>query len=372
MAYGQYRAVTIDQSQLSADLVDFPFLIQGVYDYLATVGNGGKVTSNSGFDIQPFSDTGATDPLDYELESYDASSGAISIWIRVPAVSASVATTIYLMYGNSSITTDQSHPQDVWDSDFMLVAHVSENAANTTIHDSTVNVTNGAASSNTNGFTVAGRIAKALNFNAARQIIFGNVLNSIFTTGQQFTLECWCNLHVDVGNEKAGLITKAADSVPGPIFGIRFNNFYFESYDGTHNPFAFLAEIDKDIWHHGAYTRIPGADPSGIGYKDGVLTATLNDNTNDISGSSSLKVGGDLSIGNGALFPGLIDEIRISKVARPAGYFLASYNNQVEDSTFWSIGVEVPFGGGGGSVVKMRKTNSALGTRIGSRQVNVA
>ena len=36
-------------------------------------------------------------------------------------------TTIYIYYGNSSISTDQSNPTGVWDANFLAVWHLKEN-----------------------------------------------------------------------------------------------------------------------------------------------------------------------------------------------------------------------------------------------------
>ena len=47
-------------------------------------------------------------------------------WVNVPTVSHTTDTVIYLFYGNSSVTTDQSNAGGTWNSNFMGVWHFPE------------------------------------------------------------------------------------------------------------------------------------------------------------------------------------------------------------------------------------------------------
>jgi hypothetical protein len=44
--------------------------------------------------------------------------------VKIPTVSHTSDTVFYVCYGNASITTDQSTPTSVWDSDFLSVFHL--------------------------------------------------------------------------------------------------------------------------------------------------------------------------------------------------------------------------------------------------------
>ena len=77
MAFAASRAVTIDATKVAGDLVDFPFLFSGTYDYLATLVNGGQVRNANGYDIAWFADASLTTPLDFELESYVGATGEV-------------------------------------------------------------------------------------------------------------------------------------------------------------------------------------------------------------------------------------------------------------------------------------------------------
>src|SRR5690606_15057876 len=52
-------------------------------------------------------------PLDFQRERYTANTGRLSVWVKVPRLSPSLPTVIYMYYGNSSISLDQSG-NNVW------------------------------------------------------------------------------------------------------------------------------------------------------------------------------------------------------------------------------------------------------------------
>jgi len=113
--YNYSRSITIDHTKCgSANSTNFPVLVAGTYSYLATVANGGNVTSASGYDIIFTSDSAGTILLNFERASFNATTGAVEFWVKVPTVSNTADTVIYLFYGNSAVTTDQSAPVATW------------------------------------------------------------------------------------------------------------------------------------------------------------------------------------------------------------------------------------------------------------------
>src|SRR3974390_969201 len=103
--YANRRAVTIDHTKVpNSDQSNFPVLFSGTYPYLATTSNGGGVTNANGYDIVFTSDAGGSSALAFERESYNASTGAVSFWVKIPTVSHTSDTVFYVFYGNSSVT----------------------------------------------------------------------------------------------------------------------------------------------------------------------------------------------------------------------------------------------------------------------------
>src|SRR6266404_1000593 len=115
-SYSYRRAITIDHTKVpNTDQNNFPVSVAGTYSYLATVSNGGKVQNSSGYDIIFTSDVAGATKLDHEIESYSATTGAVSFWVRIPTLSHTTDTIIYMQYGNNTITTSRENKTGVWD-----------------------------------------------------------------------------------------------------------------------------------------------------------------------------------------------------------------------------------------------------------------
>ncbi|CAB1058361.1 hypothetical protein D1BOALGB6SA_3117, partial [Olavius sp. associated proteobacterium Delta 1] len=83
----------------------------------------GRVTSANGYDMI-FMDATLSGQLDHEIESYDAATGTLAAWVRVPVLKAGEDTVLYLCYGNSSVTASQENAAGVWDADYKGVWHM--------------------------------------------------------------------------------------------------------------------------------------------------------------------------------------------------------------------------------------------------------
>src|SRR5579863_4651657 len=141
--YTYSRAITIDHTRVpNTDQTNFPVLISNTYSYLATAANGGNVTNANGYDITFTSDAAGTSPLAFEQEFYSPSTGKVSYWVKVPMLSHTTDTVIYMFYGNPSVTTDQSNKMAVWDSNYAGVWHLP-NGSTLSASDSTSNANNG-------------------------------------------------------------------------------------------------------------------------------------------------------------------------------------------------------------------------------------
>ena len=141
--YSNRLLITIDHTRVpNSDQLNFPMLFSGTYPYLATTANGGSVTNANGYDILFTSDANGTSPLAFEQESYSPSTGTVNYWVKIPTLSHTTDTVIYLFYGNSSVTTDQSNKSSVWDSNYLGIYHLP-NGATLSAGDSTSGAHNG-------------------------------------------------------------------------------------------------------------------------------------------------------------------------------------------------------------------------------------
>ncbi len=130
------QTLVLDHTKVSANLSNYPAAIcfgggnMGANclqntKQLATAANGGFLQNAAhGYDFIFTSDSGGTMPYTYETSIHNLVTGESEIWIKIPSVSSTVDLTVYMFYGNASITTDQSNGAAVWDANFIGVHHL--------------------------------------------------------------------------------------------------------------------------------------------------------------------------------------------------------------------------------------------------------
>jgi len=137
VGYSCYALITIDHTKVAANQVDFPVLISGTYDGtgtepdIRTVANGGNVqnTANGGVsgaytvpaDLVFSASTDGSSPYDHEIEYYNAATGAIIAWVKVPSLSSGTDTEFYMVYGDAGVVASQEDVSGVWSDHFEAV-----------------------------------------------------------------------------------------------------------------------------------------------------------------------------------------------------------------------------------------------------------
>jgi YD repeat-containing protein len=342
--YSYRRIITIDHTKVpNSDQANFPVLVSATYSDLATTGNGGSVTSTNGYDITFSSDPAGSSTLAFEQESYNASTGAINYWIKIPSLSHTSDTLLYMFYGKSSITTDQSNKNGVWDSNFVLVSHLSDNAANTTVGDSTSNANNLTNHANTSTKTATGEINKGLTYNGSTD--YSSIANnsSVNIQGSAVTLEVWAKPTNSTAASYERLIAKEYPGSTDPYVRYGLNRTA---------PGSSQVTFHISTGGSGSYTQVAGGSMSAgawmhiVGvYNGSTMTLYINGSsvnsaskTGNIGSSTTpLEVAEDTEISS-QYFNGVLDELRISNSARSADWIATEYNNQSSPSTFYSVG----------------------------------
>ncbi len=100
------RPITISAALADADVVDFPLLVELIDADL------GANSAIDGADLVFTAADGVT-RLDHDVERWDGATGALTAWVRLPLLSSSVDTAIFLYTGNPS-AEDQTDPIGVW------------------------------------------------------------------------------------------------------------------------------------------------------------------------------------------------------------------------------------------------------------------
>src|SRR5882724_4516578 len=270
------RAITIDHTKVpNSDQTNFPILVSGTYSYLATVANGGNVTSANGYDIVFTSDAAGTTALAYERESYSSTTGAVLFWVKVPTLSHTSDAVIYMFYGNGAVTADQSNKTGTWDSNFAGVWHLP-NGSTLAASDSTSNGNNGTI---TGATAVSGKFNGGANFSGSSQYIDAGNGTSVQITGSSMTVEAWLNTSLSNPNQYKRIIAKemAGNSDPWITYCLcriqGTNQLNFGVSHGTAGSNVGVTSVSSITM--GAWTHVVGAyDGAHLQiYLNGVLNA---------------------------------------------------------------------------------------------------
>jgi hypothetical protein len=228
-SYTYSRTVTIAHGQVpNTDQSNFPLLFNTTDPLLKTAANGGHVTNANGYDIIFTSDAAGTQKLNHEIESYNGSTGQFIAWVKISTLLHTTDTVVYLFYGNSSITTSQENKTGVWDSNYKLVYHMRDNAANVNVTDSTSNGYTGAAAANTSTKQTPGQIDGALTFNGTSDYVTST---SFRGPADNITVEAWVKPSSVPGAQK--IILEGGSSTDGYLRLEASSSNHFRTYFGN-------------------------------------------------------------------------------------------------------------------------------------------
>jgi biopolymer transport protein ExbB len=258
-------------------------------------------------------------PLHYHIEKFDGLVDEVAlIWVDMPDLAPGATTSFYMYWGNDK-ANDASDAHATYDSGQLLIWHFAEE--NGLPKDST--------SFNNNALTPGKRDQNAI-------IGFGTLLDGTspikltpnptlnLTSGQPLTWQVW--LKPRPGNETA-VVYDQRDTAGTNDFQIDLDSgtpsASIVSAAGTVKV-AATAPLVADSWHLLTVT----ADPAKITlYVDGAKAGEAAGTLPAITGGAALggSSGGAIATGN---FAGEMDELQISKVARPAGEIAVAEHDQ--------------------------------------------
>jgi biopolymer transport protein ExbB len=344
MAYSYYRSVTIDYTKCgTSNSTDFPVLVSFTDLNFRTVANGGRVQNASGYDIAFYSDSARTTPLFWEIDQYDASSGATgtcSFWVKVPTLSVTANTVIYVAYGDTSISSFQSTATSVWSNGFVGVWHL-KNGTTLSGADSTTNANNGTITSVT---ATTGKIDGGMASTGTGGINVGNG-TSLQITGD-ITLSAWVK-QTSIPANGTMLIAKDKDT-GGRAYTLSTQDttpkaFFYVNGGASTDIINGSTILTVGNWYYIVGTRLNSTKALNI-YLNGSTNATQKTGTvaSIPSATANATLGYREYTGFNGNLNGSLDECRIANVVRDSSWIFAEYNNQNSPSTFFTLGTETP------------------------------
>jgi hypothetical protein len=350
--YRSAITVTSNTSIASGTNANFPMLVSsaltsweptslgGHIQNLTTAPNGGQEPA----DLIFTSDSGCTTPLNFETESYTSSTGALVDWVNVPSLSA--GSVIYACYGNSAVTTDQSHPSSTWNANYVSVLHLSGNA-----NDSTANANNGTwngTQAGSNTYYSSGNIGTyAGYFNGSNDYInLPKALSTSLFNGQAFTVSGWVNQAVIKQDEGLLGVCSSQSNNNCLHLAIRNGEPYF-GFFGDDIGGGSAGAINT--WYYLTFVYAGSSAENKYLYLNGNLVAS------GVASGALSTAGAIPQIGTSydytsLLMEGLIEEVNLLNTPLSPSWILTEYNNQSSPSTFYTIGAPATNTSGGAGI----------------------
>jgi biopolymer transport protein ExbB len=324
------KKITIDNTNVDADLTLFPMLVSATDVLLKTVAEGGHVGNAGGTDIV-FTNAAGT-KLDHEIELFVAATGQLIAWVEVDAVDHDATTDIYMYYGNAGVA-DQQAITATWGNSFSMVHHMT-GAAHTDLDDATTNNNDVTAKGDNPTFNASGLIAgSSVSFDGSNDNLTVNDSGTLDLAGD-FTISFWV-LWNDTINQ-SDLINKNGNYIIRITADGSVSGYYW--YDAT-NRYNISSTFDLT----NAATILMHLTNTSNTYQFYVNGAPIN--TTVASAASARNLGNALLIAGsttGLFLNGKMDEVRVATDDRPAAWCKAEYYNQSAPTTFCPLGTEEP------------------------------
>ena len=347
---GWYKRIelTIDSGDVDNVLANFPVLVylstssgissadvSAVFDELAADANRKKIAITTSDGITQ---------CYVEIEKWDDASEEAWLWVKVPSVASGADTILYLYYdvaqadNNTYVGDTNSVPAEtVWDANFKLVCHMRDDPDTSHVRDSTSNDNDGTKqAAGEPAVTTNGKIADAQDFDGINDRVATAGSNG-FATLTQHTLEIWyrqptlpsvVHTAIEIDTEPYGLVLNINQRNDGAALAGAIRLHILDSAGGAKaavgTNVAVLTATQHDyIVHHFDQVALKG-------YVNAVEKCSVAFvGTPDFQATPAVYVGATPTLTNDCV--GIMDEVRISNVARGVAWIKASYESEIDD-----------------------------------------
>jgi len=317
-----------------------PITVDATAQGAALGGDAGRVPvlvrlHTGNFNFQGVSETGADlrfvagddkTVLNHQIEQFDPLLGIALVWVDVPAVSAGAAQPLWMYYGNPKAPAS-GNGQLTFDADHALVYHFTE--TNAAPRDTTAYGNHGQTAVVTADGTVVGKGARIAN----GPLMLPASPSLAWAAGAPLTFSAWVRLD-ELGAMQALFARRdgAREFLVGVDQGVPF-----VQVDGQRTEPG--TPVQAGQWAHIAVT----SDGRNVTlFVGGRKAATLAAATPALN--TAPAVGGDLPAAEGATrlaaLSGVVDEVRLSKVARNEFQLRADAISQGADSRLTAFGAD--------------------------------
>jgi len=261
--------------------------------------------------------------LNHQIESFDALMGMALIWVDVPNVEGGQRQDIWMYYGNQKAPAT-GNGQLTFDPNYTALYHF-EGATGTPAKDTTAY---GNTAQSATGAAIEGVLGRALQF-SGQPLLLPASPSLQHSAGSAFTFSAWLRLDQANGEQLILVRREGANSL---LVGVN-QGVPFVEIDGQRA--VATQPLNPGQWQHVALTAEGAKVTLYINGREGAALAQAMPAFNSV-----MAIGADLHEGPFQPFVGAIDELRLSKVARPAPLLLADATSQGAESKLVAYGVD--------------------------------
>ncbi|WP_458379494.1 DUF2341 domain-containing protein [Pseudomonas chlororaphis] len=267
--------------------------------------------------------------FNHQIESFDPLMGMALVWVDVPNVEGGQRQDIWMYYGNQKAPAS-ANGQLTFDPNYIALYHF-DGANGTPAKDTTAYANH---AQNATGASIDGVIGRALQFNGQPLLLPASPSLQHSADGA-FTFSAWLRLDQASGEQ---LLLARREGTSSLLIGVN-QGVPFVEVDGQRA--VSTQPLNPGQWQHLALTAQGSQLALWVNGRESARLAVALPAFNSV-----LAIGADLPPAAGAEasaflpFNGAIDELRLSKVARPAGLLLADAAAQGAESKLVVYGVD--------------------------------
>ena len=261
--------------------------------------------------------------LNHQIESFDALMGMALIWVDVPNVEGGQRQDIWMYYGNQKAPAT-GNGQLTFDPNYTALYHF-DGATGTPAKDTTAY---GNTAQSATGAAIDGVVGRALQF-SGQPLLLPASPSLQHNAGSAFTFSAWLRLDQASGEQ---LILARREGANSLLIGAN-QGVPFVEIDGQRA--VATQALNPGQWQHVALTAEGSKVTLYINGREGATLAQAMPAFNSV-----MAIGADLHEGPFQPFVGAIDELRLSKVSRPAALLLADATSQGAESKLVAYGVD--------------------------------
>jgi hypothetical protein len=317
-AWSNRKKITIDNTKVSGTShSSFPVLVS-ITD--ADI----KAKAQADGDDILFTATDGTTKLDHEIEDWDSGTGVLVAWVRVPTLSGTVDTDIYVYYGNPA-ASDQQSVAATWGANFEAVWHLNDDLLDSSGNGNTL--------ANNGSDDVAAQIADGqecidTNQDYLSDTDFAGISSNIFTwswwmkdNSGSAAFRRWMTTTNGALGANDVIVRESSTSGQINVLADSLSASAAATWKGSQHIFHLVSD--------GTDTKL---------YVDGVLKVTVA--TANVTPSNGIYIGGYFVTTASEYSDGIFDEVRIAAATRSTDWMLTEKNNQGTPGTFYSVGAE--------------------------------